>query len=153
MTLLSTRVRKYLDEAMPLGVGASVPYRHLSDLLYPFDAVIDGGYVTPGADAGLDVDVTAGFLRDGSGNIIEIKPTSAVATANATSVGQSIVYRIVADEVTGVVTAVAGVAATSGSQIAPALATGKVSLATVLIVHGDTAPSAAHIDNTQRVIV
>lgn len=125
--------------------------RRSADLFFPLLCVIDGIYVTPGA--GLNVNTTGGFVRDINGVISEVKPQTNYGTLTAPASGKSIVYAISYDPVAAAFVTTAGLAANTGTQVAPGFPALQVPIANVTIANGDTSPTSAHIDNTPQILV
>lgn len=116
------------------------------------DVVVVGqgdGVVTPHS-SGLSVDTTAGeLLNRQTGVRVPIVAASATATPVPATSGQSKIYLIVVDNSTGVVSAVGGTAATTGTEVAPATPAGKTPLAQVDIVHTDTGVDPSEITDVR----
>ncbi len=115
---------------MPKVVKERQDFSELNESLA--DDIVHGGLITPGAAVNVNVQPFVGTL---GGVDFESVGATNLATAAPGTAGESIRYNIVSDD-TGTVSAVAGAAATTGSQVAPALAAGTVLLGTVDVANG-----------------
>lgn len=124
-----------------------------SDMLFPVMACAEHPFVAPAAST-LQVMITQGFCRDANGAIVEMPLVAAgpsVAVTAPTS-GKSQVYVISFDPVAKTYSYTAGVAANTGTQVAPATPSGQIPIATFTVANGDTVVAASRIDNTYRLI-
>lgn len=102
--------------------------------------VVTGGTVTPGT--GLSVNVAAGTLvQRSTGNRVNFPGATNLATAAPGGAGTDWTYLIVVTDVAnGVTSAVAGVAAPTGTSVAPSAPSNSTPLATVVVSNGGAAP-------------